>query len=66
MKKNQDEDPMTQLAVRLPKSLVERLERHAARMRRAAPGVSITRVDAIRALLNEGLVRAEAGDTAKP
>jgi hypothetical protein len=61
----ENEDPMTQLAVRLPRSLVERLEGHAARMRHASPGVSISRVDAIRALLNEGLARAERDEHKK-
>lgn len=59
MTQTEDNDPTTQLAIRLPKSLVERLEQHAARMRRASPGVNIARVDAIRALLNEGLAKAE-------
>lgn len=52
-------EPTKQLAIRLPESLVERVEGHVARMRRASPGVDVRRADAIRALLFDALDRAE-------
>jgi hypothetical protein len=41
-------------------SVIERLEAHAARLRRATPGVDVRRADAVRALLLDSLDRAEA------
>jgi hypothetical protein len=52
-------EPTRQLAIRLPESLVERLEGHVTRMRAASPGVDIKRADAVRALLHDALDRAE-------
>jgi hypothetical protein len=53
-------DNSAQLNVRLANELLERVERHRARLEVSVPGLSITRVDAIRALLVEALDRAEA------
>lgn len=49
-----------QIAVRLPVDLLDRLEAHASRMKAGAPGVGVTRADAIRALLLDALDRVEA------
>jgi hypothetical protein len=61
-----DSDEETkQFAVRLPVSLIQRLEKHAVRMRRASPGVDVRRSDALRQLLHEALETAEARDSSK-
>lgn len=52
----------TQRAIRLPVALLERIERHAERMRRRNPGLSITVADAIRTLLTTALDREEAAE----
>lgn len=51
--------PGRQLAIRLPAAIVARIERHAERLRQRFPGVSVTRTDAIRALLVDALDRAD-------
>ena len=48
-----------QLIVRLPTSLVERLDAHALRLRQNMPGVPFSRADAVRVLLSSGLDDAE-------
>jgi hypothetical protein len=53
-------------AVRLPVVLIERLDAHAARLRGESPGMEVTRSDAIRSLLTEGLDRVEASRKTKP
>lgn len=45
--------------IRLDAKLLKRLDKHAERMRRDAPGLRATRSDALRTLLNEALDRAE-------
>jgi len=57
---SQDE-PTVQVAFRLPKSLIARLDDYVEHMKRAAPGVNVSRADAVRYLLN----RALDGDAAK-
>ena len=52
-------EPTTQLAIRFPTALVERVEAHVTRMRRASPGVNVTRADAIRALVIDALDLAD-------
>lgn len=47
------------VAVRLPESVLKRLDRHVARMRALLPGFVPTRADAVRALILEALDRAE-------
>jgi hypothetical protein len=51
------DDPtnMRQIAIRLPVPVMDRLEAHARRLRDRNPGVSVTRADAIRALLLDAL-----------
>ncbi len=52
-----------QLAIRIPVEMAERLERHAERLAAQYPGALGAIVsDAIRALLAEGLDRAEAAE----
>ena len=53
-------DPMPKVPLRLPHSLVQRLDRHADRLARRIPGATITRSTAIRVLLSQALARAEA------
>jgi hypothetical protein len=53
-------EPTTQVAFRLPESLLGRLDRHAARLARLHPGLEFTRVDALRTLLATALDEAEA------
>lgn len=48
-----------QLSLRLPTSVIERLDAHVARMAERARGVTITRADAIRSLLLDALADAE-------
>jgi len=52
-------DPMAVVPFRLPASLVKRLDRHAARLRREQPGVEVTRADVVRLLLTRALDAAE-------
>jgi hypothetical protein len=51
-----------QVAFRLPRSIVSRLEEHAARLTRSNPGLQFTRVDAVRVLLTSALAEVEATD----
>lgn len=51
---------MEVIPFRLPSALVERLDRHAERLRRRHPGLEATRADALRLLLTEALDREEA------
>jgi hypothetical protein len=46
-------------AFRLPTRLVERLDAHAERLRQAQPGITATRADALRVLLERALDAAE-------
>jgi sulfate adenylyltransferase subunit 1 (EFTu-like GTPase family) len=48
-----------QTAFRLPVDLIERLDKHVKRLQDAAPGMNITRADAVRVLLTRGLDEAE-------
>ncbi len=41
-------EPTTQVAFRLPDSLIARLDRHVERMTKEHPGLDFTRVDAVR------------------
>ena len=52
-------DRTRQLAIRLPTSLVDRLDAHAERMRAQARGVRVTRADALRSLLLAALDTVE-------
>jgi hypothetical protein len=45
----------SQLVVRLPGSLVGRVDQYAARMRRELPGVRFARAEAVRVLLTRAL-----------
>jgi hypothetical protein len=48
-----------QLVVRLPKSLLDRLDAHAERLRREMPGPSWKRSDVVRLLLTKALEEVE-------
>jgi hypothetical protein len=62
------EDEITkQIAIRLPVPLLTRLEEHAERMKRDAPGrLTVTRADAIRALLADALDAVDKTNPSKP
>ena len=48
-------EPTTQVAFRLPDSLLKRLDRHAERMNAENPGLDFSRADALRSLLTRSL-----------
>ena len=55
-------EPTEQIAVRLPETLLRRVDRHVERLRDRTPlGISVTRADAVRALLIQAL-DADASD----
>ena len=55
-------EPTEQIAIRLPESLLRRVDRHVKRLReRTQLGISVTRADAVRALLIQAL-DADASD----
>ncbi len=54
------EEIMHVQAFRFPASLARRLDKHAERLARERPGLRVTRADALRMLLVEGLDAAEA------
>ena len=49
-----------QIVVRLPKPLVERVDAHVERLKKAQPGLRVTRSDAVRMLLSLALDGAES------
>jgi hypothetical protein len=49
----------TQVAFRLPDSLIARLDRHTARMTKENPGLEFSRADAVRSLLTRALDQVE-------
>jgi broad specificity phosphatase PhoE len=55
-------EPGEQIAIRLPKELVARIDRHAERLAEQNPGLAFTRSDAIRTLLTRALNIAEQQD----
>lgn len=59
---NEDEG-YAQIMVRLPATMLNRIDQHAERVRQRMPGLGVTRVGAIRSLLLVALasVEAEAG-----
>ena len=52
-------EPTTQVAFRLPDSLIARLDRHVERMGKEHPGLDFTRADAVRSLLTRALDQIE-------
>lgn len=58
--RKKDKEKTIQLAFRLPKSMVERIDDHAKRLTAANPGLEFVRVDAVRSLLARALDEAEA------
>ena len=59
-KKKDSDDKLLVVALRLPESLVARIDEHAQRLGGRVAGVSFTRVDAMKSLLTDALNRAEA------
>lgn len=59
---NEDEG-YAQIMVRLPATILNRIDQHAERVRQRMPGVGVTRAGAVRSLLLVALasVEAEAG-----
>ena len=49
----------TQVAFRLPDSLIARLDRHTERMTKEHPGLDFSRADAVRSLLTRALDQVE-------
>ncbi|HEX7837724.1 MAG TPA: ribbon-helix-helix domain-containing protein [Kofleriaceae bacterium] len=52
-------EPTTQVAFRLPDSLIARLDRHVERMGKEHPGLDFSRADAVRSLLTRALDEIE-------
>ena len=52
-------EPTTQVAFRLPDSLIARLDRHVERMTKEHPGLDFSRADAVRSLLTRALDHIE-------
>jgi hypothetical protein len=57
--RKKDKEPTIQLAFRLPKSMVDRIDDHARRLTAANPGLDFVRVDAVRTLLARALDEVE-------
>lgn len=55
-------EPGEQLAFRLPKTLIARLDKHAERLAKEHPGLEFTRTDVVKTLLTRALDDIEAGD----
>jgi hypothetical protein len=56
-------EPTTQVAFRLPDSLLARLDRHVERMSKEHPGLDFSRADAVRSLLTRALDQIEGPST---
>jgi hypothetical protein len=52
-------EPTVQVGLRLPRSVVERIDRHAERLRKETGLLGVTRTDAATALLVQGLEAVE-------
>lgn len=52
-------EPLLQVAVRLPESVIERIDAYVEKRRASLPGVQLTRADAIRFLLLRALELAD-------
>jgi Arc/MetJ-type ribon-helix-helix transcriptional regulator len=52
-------EPTTQVAFRLPDSLIARLDRHVERVSKEHPGLDFSRTDAVRSLLTRALDQSE-------
>ena len=55
-------EPGEQLAFRLPKALIARLDKHAERLAKENPGLEFTRTDVVKTLLTRALDDIEATD----
>ena len=54
-----------QITIRLPRDLLERLDRHVDRVRGEQPGLSVTRADAARMLLIRALPPDDVEESSK-
>ncbi len=59
LKKQEKKAETMQTAFRLPKDLLERLDRHVDRVNADTPGLDLNRTDVVRMLLTKGLDEAE-------
>jgi metal-responsive CopG/Arc/MetJ family transcriptional regulator len=60
MKRNSDEDSeMIPFGMKMPQALIDRIDRHVERFKRANAGLSVTRSSVIRMLLHSALETAE-------
>jgi metal-responsive CopG/Arc/MetJ family transcriptional regulator len=55
MARPKSENPMTQIGIRLPDDLIDRLDGETERRNREVPGANFSRADVIRILLTERL-----------
>ncbi len=55
----------TQVAVRFPNDLLDRLERYVQRLKKERPGLNVSRADAVRMIVHERLDQIEAEDSKK-
>lgn len=56
------ESKLVQVGFRLPPELIAELDDHAVRMARKNPGLTFSRVDALKSLLADALGRAKESD----
>jgi len=64
-KRRREDNLVTQVAVRFPKDLLERLERYAERLNKERPGLGVTRADVVRVLVHERLDQLDQEDKTK-
>lgn len=60
MPRKPSKEQTIQVAFRLPKSMIDRIDVHAKRLTAANPGLEFVRVDAVRSLLGRALDEVEA------
>ncbi len=60
MPRKTNKETTIQVAFRLPKSMVDRIDAHAARLTASHPGLEFVRVDAVRSLLARALDDVES------
>ena len=52
-----------QIAIRVPSTLLERIDAFAAKLKLSSPGLRITRADAIRVMIENSLAQSELPNT---
>ena len=58
MASKQKKSPMVSIPTRLPAALLEGVDAYVARLEKKNPGLSLSRAEAVRMLLRDGLVQA--------